>query len=126
MIMSITVYELYHNLDSHFGRAGTVEDRYLYGHRWYVEDTDTEGWPMAAEDVAERIYAKHQRDDRPDRDERPSLSVGDVIVMERFMAEDFGTMVLVYTVDVLGFQTLGHKPSNVLYGYPEDYFEERR
>lgn len=122
----MTIYELLHNIDARFERGGTPEDRYLYGHRWYVEDTDINGWPMAAEEVAERIYTKHQRDDRPDRDKRPALSVGDVIVMERFMAEDFGPMVLVYTVDVLGFQTLGYKPSNVLDDYPEGYFEERR
>jgi hypothetical protein len=76
-----TVRELayinYTNVDAGFVRPYERGDRLVRGHVGTIEVES--GDNVTA--IAERLFARHNRDDRPDRRLCPSMSVGDVIVI---------------------------------------------
>jgi hypothetical protein len=70
-------YANYTNVDAGFVRPYERGDRLVRGH---VGTIDVEpGDSVTA--IAERLFARHNRDDRPDRQPCPSMSVGDVIAI---------------------------------------------
>jgi hypothetical protein len=66
-------YTNYSNLDAGFLRVYEAGDRLVRGWVGQIEG----GLPEA---VLERIFARHNQDDRPDGQLCPSMSVGDVVV----------------------------------------------
>jgi hypothetical protein len=83
-------YVNYTNLDSHYLRAYQSGDRLVRGHQGEVDGSA--GLSMVA--TAERLFTIHNRDDRPDGQLCPSMSVGDVIA--------FGE--IAFSVDACGFK----------------------
>jgi hypothetical protein len=67
-------YEILHNIDAMFIRGYEPGDRLIRGYTGTLTTGET---PPATE----RIFAIHNRDDRPDGKDAPSLSVGDVVVL---------------------------------------------
>lgn len=96
-------YQLYHNQDAWFSRGYEPGDVLKRG---YAEDFPpcfrlrTDMHPSEAMlGLCETIFVKHNRDDRPDGQTAPSLSVGDVIQIGEvaFTVERFGfTQVSLY------------------------------
>lgn len=84
-------YTLYTNLDASFSRPYERGDRLVKGYSgtvpgWDDVDAETQAALLAtfAEDTdryTEDIFRRHNRDDRPDGQTAPSLSVGDVVVL---------------------------------------------
>lgn len=75
MTSRITVdYRILHNLDARFGRPYEHGDRLADGYCGQVSVSDPA-------EVAELVFVRHNRDDRPDGKSAPSLSVGDVVVI---------------------------------------------
>ena len=64
-------YTNFTNLDAGFWRPYEKGDRLVKG--WTADFPD--GWSLEA------LFAKHNRDDRPDGQLCPSMSVGDVVVI---------------------------------------------
>lgn len=78
-------YQLYHNETARFGRPYEPGDELTKGYRGEFppcfsirEDLDPQEAHIR---LAEVIFQKHNRDDRPDGRTAPSLSVGDVVVI---------------------------------------------
>jgi hypothetical protein len=69
-------YTNYTNIDAGFMRPYEQGDRVVKGWTGSITVDD----PTNVEAIAERIFAKHNRDDRPDGRLCPSMSVGDVII----------------------------------------------
>jgi hypothetical protein len=69
-------YSICHNLDARFMRGYEHGDRLVQGYQGTIE---AEG--RNAKELAEAIFAKHNRDDRPDGNSAPSLSVGDIVTI---------------------------------------------
>lgn len=82
-------YTNYTNLDSHYDRPYEPGDRLVRGYEGVLCNMDDALFYLAAEVVFDR----HNRDDRPDGQLCPSMSVGDVVV--------FGEVAL--SVDRMGF-----------------------
>src|SRR3982750_532086 len=80
--MSTLRYTNYTNLDARYDRPYEPGDRLVKG---WSEDFPSCFRPVADPDVfhrlAETIFAKHNRDDRPDGHLCPSMSIGDVVVI---------------------------------------------
>jgi hypothetical protein len=74
--MSTLTYTNYTNIDASFCRPYEPGDRLVKGWSGDIEvaNADFDG-------LVEVIYAKHNRDDRPDGRLCPSMSVGDVVVI---------------------------------------------
>ena len=70
-------YTNWTNIDSHFGRAYQPGDRLVRG--WQGRMSFQPGDDV--ELIAERLFYRHNMDDRPDGRMCPSMSVGDVIVI---------------------------------------------
>lgn len=100
------IYALLHNADAMFMRPGTPDDRYVRGHvgEVHVKDDDT------IIQTLETVFAIHNHDNRPDGKKRPSLSVGDVVILG---AEQY------WTVDTIGFRQLEALPGALYDEYPE-------
>lgn len=102
-------YQLFHNQTSHFWRPYEPGDELVAGYRGEFppcfsirEDLDSQ---EALLRLAEVIFAKHNRDDRPDGRTAPSLSVGDVVVIGE----------VAMTVDRIGFKLVTLSPSTCVY-----------
>jgi hypothetical protein len=72
--MTTIGYTNYTNLDAYFGRGYRRGDRLVKGYSGEIEISDLEY-------DLEAIFARHNRDDRPDGRLCPSMSVGDVIIL---------------------------------------------
>ena len=83
-------YVNYTNIDASFCRAYQPGDRLVRGHQGEVDGSAGLS-PIAH---CEQLFSRHNRDDRPDGQLCPSMSVGDVIV--------FGEVA--YSVDHCGFK----------------------
>jgi hypothetical protein len=94
-------YQIYHNLDSHYMRPYQPGDRLATGHQAGLPSAYPGESSVA---LAEQIYAKHNRDNRPDGQAAPSLSVGDVVVI--------GEMAM--SVDRCGFAHVDLQRSDLL------------
>lgn len=70
-------YTNWTNLDARFSEHYQPGHRLVRGWVGTLEVTD----PTALEEIAERLFRIHNRDDRPDRYLCPSMSVGDVVVI---------------------------------------------
>lgn len=70
-------YINYTNLDSRFAHPYQAGDRLVRGWNGTLDDDSA---PVAV--VLERIFARHNRDNRPDGFLCPSMSVGDVIELD--------------------------------------------
>lgn len=92
-------YTLFHNQDALFFRPGSLNDFYIMGYSGSVIG----GAQSRLTDVLEAIFVRHNRDDRPDGRTRPSLSVGDVIVLT---PPDHRGEPYVFTVDMIGWKEL--------------------
>jgi hypothetical protein len=92
-------YTLYTNIDARFMRPYQPGDRLVRGYIGTMPDSATD--PAR---FAEAVYARHNRDDRPDGQMCPSMSVGDVVV--------FGKVAL--SVDSFGFATVAIDPTDVI------------
>jgi hypothetical protein len=75
--MSTLTYTNYTNIDASFCRPYEPGDRLVKG--WSGEVEANGGTDFDA--LVELIYARHNRDDRPDGRLCPSMSVGDVVVI---------------------------------------------
>jgi hypothetical protein len=69
-------YVIFHNVDAHWSRGYEPGDRLVRGWTDFVPDESSD------ESTAERLFGRHNRDDRPDGRLAPSLSVGDVVVLD--------------------------------------------
>ena len=75
-------YTAFTNVDARFGRPYQVGDRLVRGYAGRVEVEASERREAPDLDVvAEQLFERHNRDDRPDGQLCPSMSVGDVIVI---------------------------------------------
>ena len=70
-------YTNFSNVDARFGRPYERGDRLVRGHRGTIDVEGAE--PIDA--IADRLFACHNADDRPDGQRCPSMSVGDVVVI---------------------------------------------
>ncbi|MFZ4431624.1 MAG: YodL domain-containing protein [Microthrixaceae bacterium] len=100
--MTTVNYRLYHNVSRDRWFGYTEDDPvFLDATRFAVEGDPSGPEPI----VLDVIYARHNRDDRPDGRYAPSLSVGDVIALDadgRYFA-----------VESFGFRLLDGQPRNV-------------
>jgi len=69
-------YQVFHNLDASFSRPYRPGDALVAGFCGLLTDGTTD-----VHRLAEQVFVRHNRDDRPDGREAPSLSVGDVVVV---------------------------------------------
>jgi YodL-like len=85
-----TKYRLWHNFDSHYMRGYQDGDRLIAGYQGHVQVPPMTGLDEAfaheqnrSDEVrtCEEIFRRHNRDDRPDGRDAPSLSVGDVVTL---------------------------------------------
>ena len=74
--MSILIYTNFTNIDASFIRPYEPGDRLVQGWTGEVE-IDSDNFDR----LVEVIYARHNRDDRPDGRLCPSMSIGDVIII---------------------------------------------
>jgi hypothetical protein len=74
---SAVEYTNYTNVDAGYLRTFEPGDRLVRGHHGDLDVTD----PTDLDAIAEAIFERHNRDDRPDGRLCPSLSVGDVVVV---------------------------------------------
>lgn len=93
-------YTCYTNVDGRFDGIYVQGDRLVRGHRGTI--TVPRGTSFA--EAAERVFAIHNADDRPDGQLCPSMSVGDVVV--------FGESAL--SVSEVGFRTVTLDPDDLI------------
>jgi hypothetical protein len=93
-------YRIFHNVDSLWMRPHRPTDRVVAGYHGDIDGVDD------VESACRAIMARHNRDDRPDGCDAPSLSVGDVIVVGE----------TTWTVAALGFEATTLHPSAVVNG----------
>lgn len=88
-------YTLFHNQDALWTRPGFPDDTYIMGYsgKLYTDESRYSA-------ILEKIFAIHNADDRPDGQMRPSLSVGDVVVLK---PDDQAGEPYAHTVDMVGF-----------------------
>ena len=75
--MSTLTYTNYTNLDARYDRPYEPGDRLVKGWSGPIEP----GLVETFDDLVEVIFMIHNRDDRPDGQMCPSMSIGDVIVV---------------------------------------------
>ena len=84
-------YRNYTNVSSLYDRGYEANDTLVPGYSGTVE-----GHPLAPGEALEVLFNRHNRDDRPDGQMCPSMSIGDVVVLSRddwtqaFTCETFG------------------------------------
>lgn len=96
----ILAYTCYTNVDRGFDGTYQQGDRLVRGHIGMIEVPI--GTSMAA--AAEMVYAVHNRDDRPDGQLCPSMSIGDVVT--------FGEVAL--SVSEVGFRSVELRPDDLI------------
>jgi hypothetical protein len=74
----MSTYTILHNVEV---RSAKWFDGYQSGDH-LVRGYSGQSGEGLAEEVLEQIFAKHNRDDRPDGQQAPSLSVGDVVRLD--------------------------------------------
>jgi hypothetical protein len=89
--MTTIAYTNYTNLDARFGRGYEPGDRLVKGWTGEIDVTAFEHLDEIAVPILEAIFARHNRDDRPDGRLCPSMSVGDVIVIAEIAWTVLGT-----------------------------------
>ena len=95
------VYECWTNVDARFSRTYEPGDRLVRGWCDVVASTD----PVPRFEVlAEEVFARHNRDDRPDGQLCPSMSIGDVVM--------FGEVAM--SVDGIGFARVDVDPGDLI------------
>ena len=95
-------YTNWTNLDAEFNRPYERGDRLVRG--WSGELVVAAGPPLV--ELAEEVFARHNRDDRPDGQLCPSMSIGDVVV--------FGEVAL--SVDRRGFVRVALDAADLITG----------
>ena len=95
------VYECWTNVDARFSRTYECGDRLVRGWRDVVAST---GPVPRFEVLAVEVFARHNRDDRPDGQLCPSMSIGDVVV--------FGEVAM--SVDRIGFARVDVDPGDLV------------
>lgn len=98
-------YQLWSNIDGSFLSGGyRPGQRLVRGYRGTVTaTTDADGSPDLTA-TAEALFARHNRDDRPDGRMCPSMSVGDVV--------QFGEVC--YTVAKVGWDPVSLDPADLV------------
>lgn len=91
------IYRIYHNL-SRYGRI----DGYSSGDTMWIDPT-VYAIADLGDDTLDAVYGRHNRDDRPDGQIAPSLSVGDVVAVTD-LSPDVSTRY--YAVDSIGFSSV--------------------
>jgi len=100
-------YTIFHNLDAGFSRGYQQGDRLVKGHEGDVDvSVRTTSVGLNA------VYERHNRDDRPDGQTAPSLSVGDVVLLGE----------TAFTVAWAGFDRVDVDPDDLV---PGTYLEAR-
>jgi hypothetical protein len=74
-------YTNYTNLDARFSRTYEPGDRLVKGWSDRIGAYWLSGGDDSLNDLAEIVYGIHNRDDRPDGQLCPAMSVGDVVVI---------------------------------------------
>ena len=97
-------YTNYTNLDSRFMRTYRPGDRLVRG---WQGDIDSEPGEVHIA-ILERLFMRHNRDDRPDGQLCPSMSIGDVVVLE------LGGYIHEYSVDDIGFVAVRVLPTDLI------------
>lgn len=92
----IVQYRIAHNVDSHYMRGFQPGDRLIGGFAGTVEVPEG----TAPQSTCDVVWSRHNRDDRPDGQQAPSLSVGDVVRI--YVARD-GVKWRYYTCEMVGF-----------------------
>jgi hypothetical protein len=99
--MTATIeYSTYTNVDASFRRTYQPGDRLVLAHRGQLVVND----PSDLHAIAEQLFQRHNRDDRPDAARCPSMSVGDVIIIGETAV----------TVDRIGFQIAHPDPDDLI------------
>jgi len=98
--MGALPYTCYTNVDRGFDGVYQPGDRLVRGHQGTIDLLPGES--LSA--LMERIYARHNADDRPDGDLCPSMSVGDVV----YLGEGY------FSVSEVGFRTVGVMPDDLI------------
>jgi len=96
-------YTNYTNLDAKFWRIYEPGDRLVKGWTGEIE-FDLSTRLLGALGILEVIFAKHNRDDRPDGQMCPSMSVGDVVVLGEHA----------YSVADMGFEEVTVNPADLI------------
>ena len=100
--MTTVNYTNYTNLDARFMRGYERGDRLVKG---YSDEIDLAPSDEASTmTVLEWIFARHNRDDRPDGRLCPSMSVGDVVVLGE----------TAWTVEDIGFARVDLDPGDLI------------
>lgn len=99
-------YTNYTNLDSRFCRTYEQGDRLVKG--WEGEVDRAEGEVLTT--TLERLFMKHNRDDRPDGQLCPSMSIGDVVLLHA----DSGDKWQAWSVDDCGFVQVLVDPADLI------------
>lgn len=76
--MSTLTYTNYTNIDASYCRPYEPGDRLVKGWTGEIDPR----FDCEIQETAEAIFAKHNADDRPDGQLCPSMSIGDVVVIE--------------------------------------------
>ena len=106
--MSTLTYQNWTNVDASYSRAYQPGDRLVKGWTGDVDvdrDVDRDdGLAAVMAAAAEQVFARHNRDDRPDGRLCPSMSVGDVV--------QFGETML--SVDRFGWKAVTVDPADLI------------
>ena len=97
-------YTNYTNMDARFMRGYRPGDRLVKG--WSDEVHLPEGEPRIT--TLELIFERHNRDDRPDGQLCPSMSVGDVVRL------DVGPYIEYHTVVSIGFDKVSVEGTDLI------------
>jgi hypothetical protein len=101
--MTAVTYTNYTNLDARFSTPYQHGHRLVRGHTGTV-DADGDITAKVLSRLCEVVFARHNRDDRPDGQLCPSMSVGDVVV--------FGESA--FSVDSVGFVAVDLDPADLI------------
>lgn len=96
--MSTVRYTNYTNIDASFCRPYEPGDRLVKG---WTGDVD---WNPSSIVMLEILFAKHNRDDRPDGRLCPSMSIGDVVIIGE----------VAHSVDSVGFVAVSVDPADLI------------
>ncbi len=97
-------YQCWTNIDARFARAYEPGDRLVRGWQGEMEPEFFDSGNVDFATMAEQVFDWHNRDDRPDGQMCPSMSVGDVV--------QFGEVAL--SVAFMGFTKVSLSPSDLI------------